>query len=99
MAGRVVPYTYPVHLTGDDEPEHHTAHVMTVLHPAEVARSPEKIRILQSNLGRFAYLLTGANFDLEEKGSTTGPATPWRTPRSGSPRSTPTWPAGGRRTS
>ncbi len=67
MAGRVVPYTYPIHFEGE-EPETHTAHVMTVLHPVEVARSPEKIRILQSNFARFAYLLEGHNFDLAEQG-------------------------------
>lgn len=67
MAGRVVPYTYPVHLRHEDKPEHHTAQVMTVLHPAEVSRSPEKIRILQSNFSRFSFLLTGKNFDEAEE--------------------------------
>lgn len=67
MAGRVIPYSFPVHLAENDEPRIHTSHVMTVLHPVEVTRSPEKIRILESNFGRFAYLLTGADFSLEEK--------------------------------
>lgn len=67
MAGRVVPYRYQVNISADEDPEYHTAHVMTVLHPAEVARSPEKIRILQSNMARFAYLIEGHNLDLEEK--------------------------------
>jgi len=68
MAGRVVPYTYPIHLTYDHEPEHHTAHVMTVLHPAEVSREPAKARILESNFRRFAYLIEGHNLDIEEQG-------------------------------
>lgn len=68
MAGRVVPYTFPMKWSSEDADEQHTAHVMTVLHPAEVSRSPEKVRILQSNMGRFASLITGMNFDLEEKG-------------------------------
>lgn len=68
MAGRVVPYTYDVRVNDEDDAEPHTCHVMTVLHPAEVSRSPEKIRILQSNFGRFANLLEGHNLDLEEKG-------------------------------
>jgi hypothetical protein len=64
----VVPYTYPVHPSHDDEPEQHTAHVMTVLHPAEVPAARRRGRILEANLGRFAYLLTGPNLDLEETG-------------------------------
>jgi DNA polymerase len=67
MAGRVVPFTYDVRLDKDDPPEEHTAYVMTVLHPAEVARSPEKIRILESNFARFAYLIEGHNLDIAEK--------------------------------
>jgi uracil-DNA glycosylase family 4 len=67
MAGRVVPHTFRINLTGDEEPQTHTAQVMTVLHPAEVARSPEKRRILESNMGRFAYLLEGADFSLAEQ--------------------------------
>lgn len=66
MAGRVVPYTFPIHPRSDVPEQTHTALVMTVLHPAEVARTPEKERILRSNLGRFAYLISGTNFDIEE---------------------------------
>lgn len=68
MAGRAVPLTFPINLSSDEEPEMHTAHVMTVLHPAEVARSPEKVRILESNLARFAFLIEGNNPNLEEQG-------------------------------
>jgi DNA polymerase len=68
MAGRVVPFSFPVHFAADEEEEIHTAQVMTVLHPAEVSRSPEKIRILQSNFSRFSYLITGKNFDKAEEG-------------------------------
>lgn len=68
MEGRVVEYSYPVHLSHEDKPEVHTALVMTVLHPAEVARSPDKGRILERGLGRFQLLISGARFDLEERG-------------------------------
>lgn len=66
MAGRVVPFTYPVHMTTDMPEETHTAYVMTVLHPNEVFRSPEKERILNANMGRFATLIRGKSFELEE---------------------------------
>lgn len=68
MEGRVVELRYPVHASEDSEPEHHTALVMTVLHPAEVARSPDKSRILERGLARFALLRSGVRFDLEETG-------------------------------
>lgn len=68
MAGRVVPFTYPMRMTSEDDQPDHTAHVMTVLHPAEVARTPDKGRVFESNLSRFSFLLTGKNFDIEEQG-------------------------------
>jgi DNA polymerase len=68
MAGRVVPYTFRVNRSADEPPEFHTAQVMAVLHPAEVSRSPEKSRILQSNLSRFSLLLQGHDFTRAEHG-------------------------------
>lgn len=68
MAGRVEPLTFRVNFSDSEDPQTHTSHVMTVLHPAEVARSPEKGRTLESNFGRFAHLLTGVDFSLEEHG-------------------------------
>jgi DNA polymerase len=66
MEGRVVEYTFPVTRTGQDEPEHHTALVMTVLHPAEVSRDPTKMRILERYFSRFVALTEGARFDQVE---------------------------------
>lgn len=68
MEGRVVPYTFPVHGSHDADPEEHTSLVMTVLHPAQVARAPNLERTLERGLARFALLIGGARFDLEERG-------------------------------
>lgn len=68
MEGRVVDLTYPIHPSSDDIPEMHKALVMTVLHPAEVARSPDKERVLERGLSRFSLLTSGARFDKEEQG-------------------------------
>jgi len=68
MAGRVIPVTFDMRLNNEDTAEPHTAHVMTVLHPAAVAMDPAQSRILESNMGRFANLLATNNLDLEEKG-------------------------------
>lgn len=66
MEGRVVPYEFPVHRSHDDEPEFHRAQVMTILHPAEVARDNAKARIIERGLSRFSLLVTGVNFDKAE---------------------------------
>lgn len=66
MEGRVVPYEYQIQTHPDDQPVLHKAQVMTVLHPAEVARDPAKSRILERGLGRFALLTSGVNFDQAE---------------------------------
>lgn len=68
MAGRVVPYTFETRVNAEDDSEPHTAHVMTVIHPVNVAKDPAQARILESNMGRFANLLETNNLDLEEKG-------------------------------
>lgn len=62
MQGRVVPFTYPVHLSKTDEPETHTAHCMTVTHPAQVTRDVTLERGLVQGLSRFKLLLNGAQF-------------------------------------
>jgi len=67
MDGRVVQHDFPVHLSHEDEPEFHRCQVMTVLHPAEVAREPSKGRILERGMGRFSLLVTGVNFDKAEE--------------------------------
>lgn len=66
MDGRVVPYQYPVHRHGDDEPELHTAQVMTIMHPVEAAREPPKYRIVERGMNRFSLLIKGVNFDRAE---------------------------------
>lgn len=68
MEGRVVQYDYDCRLTSEEDPRMHRAQVMTVLHPAEVARSPDKIRILERGMARFALLTSGVNFDKAEEG-------------------------------
>lgn len=68
MAGRVLPYQFDVRFTEDDDFPKHTAHVMTVLHPVNVAKDPAQARILESNMGRFANLLSTNNLDLDESG-------------------------------
>ncbi len=68
MAGRVLPYTFDTRLDYDDESPPHTCHVMTVIHPVNVAKDPAQARILESNFGRFTNLITTHNLDLEEKG-------------------------------
>ena len=66
MDGRVVEYRYP---TGDSlaYPRHQTALVMTVVHPAQVAREESSRRQLERGIARFNLLQTGIRFDKEEK--------------------------------
>lgn len=68
MAGRVLPYLIDMRASEDDTTLPHVAHVMTVIHPVNVAKDPAQARILESNLGRFANLLQTNNIDLEERG-------------------------------
>jgi uracil-DNA glycosylase family 4 len=67
MEGRVVEYEYPVHQHEDDAPCVHKALVMSVLHPAEAVRTPDKARVVERGLSRFALLSSGQRFDLEER--------------------------------
>lgn len=66
MDGRVVPLTYNV---GSDveTSEQHTAQVMTVIHPAQVAREQTLERQLYRGLARFNLLQGGTRFDEAEK--------------------------------
>lgn len=66
MEGRVIQYDIPLHTSVDDDPVIHRAQVMTVLSPSEVQRSPDKIRVLERGMSRFALLLQGVNFDRAE---------------------------------
>lgn len=66
MEGRVVQYDIPLHVSTEDDPIMHRAQVMTILSPSEVQRSPDKIRVLERGMSRFALLLTGVNFDKAE---------------------------------
>lgn len=68
MEGRVIEYKFPVNYSRDEEPEEHTALVMAVIHPAQVARAPDLLRTFERGIGRFLLLRSGARFDLEEKG-------------------------------
>lgn len=67
MDGRVIEYVYPVGREADDASTH-TALVMTVVHPAQVTRAPDMLRVLERGLARFLMLVSGVRFDLAEKG-------------------------------
>lgn len=69
MDGRCIPFTFPVHLTRDHEPQTHLSYVMTVVHPAQVIRAgADMARVLERGLSRFKLLVEGAKFDAEEEG-------------------------------
>jgi len=65
MDGRVVELEYPINVDGEEVL--HKSHVMTVVHPAAVARAPEQRRMLERGLSRFDMLTKGIRWDLEEK--------------------------------
>jgi uracil-DNA glycosylase family 4 len=67
MEGRVLPLTFPIHLSNDDTPEFHTAQCMTVIHPAQIAREPTMERVLERGLSRWGLLISGADFQTEEE--------------------------------
>jgi len=67
MDGRVMELKYNVGIKPGDE-ETHTALVMTVIHPAQVAREQSLERQLERGLSRFNLLQQGIRFDKEEKG-------------------------------
>lgn len=64
MLGRVVDHT--INFNTKDGIKSHTALVMSVLHPSSILRFPEKEGELQQGLDRWALLLSGKRFDLEE---------------------------------
>ncbi len=68
MEGRVIPFTYPIHASSSDDAQHHTALVMTVMHPAAVlnAKGEGNQRTFERSMGRAALLVSGQRFDLEE---------------------------------
>jgi uracil-DNA glycosylase family 4 len=69
MDGRVVPVTYPIHISHDREPQYHTAQVVTVVHPAQVLRAGADMeRVLEKGMARFGLLVSGADFANEEEG-------------------------------
>jgi uracil-DNA glycosylase family 4 len=65
MEGRVLEHEFPVNTEGDEVL--HKALVMTVVHPAAVARSPEMGRTLERGLARFNLLKNGNRWDKSEK--------------------------------
>jgi uracil-DNA glycosylase family 4 len=67
MEGRVIEHTYPVGLDYEDT-RTHTALVMTVVHPAQVARDETVRRTLVRGLARFNLLQQGVRFDKAESG-------------------------------
>lgn len=67
MEGRVEEFTFDVGFD-PEEPQLHTSLVMTVLHPAQVAREQSQARILERGLARWNLLLKGVRFDKEERG-------------------------------
>ena len=67
MEGRVLEHTYSVNFgLPEEEPQTHTALVMTVIHPAAVSRSPDTRRVLERGIARFNLLTSGVRFDKEE---------------------------------
>lgn len=68
MMGRIIPLRIRLNPDNETDPEYHTAHVMTVTHPASVLKDPAQMRLLESNMGRFANVLRTNNLDLEERG-------------------------------
>ncbi len=69
MDGRCVPFAFPIQPTADSEPRQHVAQVMTVVHPANVARAGADMqRVLERGMARFKLLIEGAKFDAEEEG-------------------------------
>jgi len=62
MEGRVVDYKYLVNKSTDEKAVWHTAKVMTVIHPVNVARDESFQRTLQRGLGRFIALTEGKDF-------------------------------------
>lgn len=66
MDGRVVEHTFR---TGVDpgDPASHTSLVMTVVHPAQVARDETQRRALERGCARFNLLSQGIRFDREEQ--------------------------------
>ena len=66
MRGRVDEYKFACHEL-DEEPDYHTAKVVTVINPAAVLRTPERQDELTMGLQRFANLTTGAEFDDVER--------------------------------
>lgn len=65
MDGRVATHTFNTGVSHDD-PRPHTAQVMTVIHPAQVAREQTLERQLYRGLARFNLLQGGARFDAAE---------------------------------
>lgn len=65
MIGRVVDYTYGVHLPGE-KPKQITAQVMVIVHPAYVFRKPEAYDELRSGFGQFHSLTQGTFSDTVE---------------------------------
>ena len=62
MEGKVERFSFPIHKSEDEPPQYHECYVCAVLHPAEVARDPVKMRAFRSGLERFKLLLEENNF-------------------------------------
>lgn len=65
MDGRVIEYTYPTGLHEND-PQPHTALVMSVIHPVNITRDEALGRQLERGLARFGMLQRGIRFDKAE---------------------------------
>lgn len=66
MRGRVAEYTFACHDL-DEEPDYHTAKVVTVINPAAVLRNPERQDELDLGLRRFGSLVRGESADDVER--------------------------------
>ena len=66
MNGRVEELVYDCRVREEDEPRMHTAKVMTVIHPAQVVRTPETRSQLDQGIARWMSLVRGEDVDAPE---------------------------------
>jgi len=67
MEGRVVDYSYPIHISNRAPEKIHTAQVMSVIHPAAVLREPKQTEKFENGIARFGQLIQGFRWDRDER--------------------------------
>lgn len=65
--GNVYTRKIPIHQSKDDPEEWHEMQVMVCIHPARVARSPDKLPEFNSTVQRFTSLIRGEDMNKAEK--------------------------------